>query len=108
MPAAPRRPPARDPRTIFWRVISEYGPRLPLTALGVYTALCRRADAHGQCWPSYDELSAELGLSHPTLGKALGVLQDLELVHIRRRSRQSGHRSLYTLLDPFEEPTNEQ
>ena len=97
----------RDKRQKGWswfdnRVITRMAARIGPHALSVYMALVTHSDEHTQtCYPSYHTLAKELGLSRPTVIKAIQTLVRTKLIHKSTRQATPGDAdtNLYTLLD---------
>lgn len=97
----------RDQRKPGWlwlrnEVIDQYGAKIGAAGIAVYVALCRYADNDSQeCFPSQAALGTSLGLSPPTVRKALGKLVECGLIASETRFDESGRQTsnLYYLLD---------
>jgi len=50
----------------------------------VYIALAERANAHGVCWPSYDQIADDAGVSRRKAIKVVGILSTAKLVAVSR------------------------
>ena len=73
-------------------ILDDYGRLLGSDALAVYYALCRFANNRTQrCWPSIPKIQEKIGLSRPTIIKALRKLENLRLVQIERTLGGNNH-----------------
>jgi DNA-binding transcriptional ArsR family regulator len=75
-----------------------FDPSLDSTALRVYLALAAYADKQGKCFPSNGTLAAALGLSVPTVERALRILRRRGL--IASHSRGPGRTPIKRVLPP--------
>lgn len=68
-------------------------------ALAVYNALAFHADGQGQCFPSQGTLAEEIGISRPTVNKAIQTLAEAGLISVEDRTLPGRGQSaqLYTL-----------
>jgi biotin operon repressor len=91
----------------FWadnEVVDHYLPAIGVYGFAVYMLLTKYADAKtGQCDPSVEGMARKLGISAPTVRKALERLEKSGLITIRHRHREKAGKlinqtSLYTLL----------
>ncbi len=67
----------------FWMedaVIDVYAPRIGASGIAVYAYLARRADKQGVCFPSYDTIAHDLGLSRRTAIAYVKLLQEHGLI----------------------------
>ena len=67
----------------FWMedaVIDVYAPRIGASGIAVYAYLARRADRQGVCFPSYDTIARDLGLSRRTAIAYVKLLQEHGLI----------------------------
>ena len=104
----------RDQRRPGWlwlrnEIIDQYGAELGAIGIAVYVALCKHADNDTQeCFPSHAAIGKAVGLSAPTVRKALDKLCDLNIIAREQRFDESGRQTsnLYYLLDlpPVEKP----
>ena len=104
----------RDQRRPGWlwlrnEIIDQYGAELGAIGIAVYVALCKHADNDTQeCYPSHAAIGKAIGLSAPTVSKALARLCELNLITVEHRYDDAGRQTsnLYTLLDfrPVEKP----
>jgi len=62
----------------------DHGPADPLAKL-LAMALCDRADEHGVCWPSRDDLVKRTGASNRTITRKLRVLEVLGYIQRQQR-----------------------
>lgn len=75
----------------FWidnDVFRKHGVTLGPYGLAVYMALAYHANRKAACWPSYDTLAAEIGISKRKLIEVTKLLVDLRLIEVRRRSTE--------------------
>lgn len=98
----------RDMRTNerFWvhdTVIDDYGPLLGADAFTIYCSLCCMANKAQYCWPSLVRLARHWGKGKTTVSRAVTLLTDLHLVHVKRTQREDGGTSnnIYYLLEPL-------
>lgn len=98
----------RDIRTDerFWShdtVIDNYAPLLGADAFAIYCSLCCMANKEQYCWPSLGRMARHWGMGKSTVSRAVTLLMDLHLVHIKRTERDDGGRgnNIYYLLEPL-------
>jgi len=104
----------RDARGGQWArfdhaLIDHYAKELGHTALAVYIALCRYANADKTCFPSTKTIMDKLGIaSRETLKRAMRKLKDTHLVDVIENYREDGSQmsNTYRLL-PIPTPTTE-
>lgn len=65
------------------------------SAKAVLVSLSLFVNEKGQCWPSYETLAFETGLSRKTIQRSVQKLYKLGLIHIENRKIK--HSNLYTL-----------
>jgi len=84
-------------------VIDDYGPLLGTDAFTIYSSLCCMANKAQYCWPSLVRLARHWGKGKTTVSRAVTLLTDLHLVHIKRTQRDDGGTSnnIYYLLEPL-------
>lgn len=91
----------------FWadnEVVDDYLPAIGVYGFAVYMLLAKYADAKtGQCDPSVGGMATKLGLSDPTVRKALDKLEACGLIRVKHRRREKNGKlinqtSVYTLL----------
>jgi GntR family transcriptional regulator len=73
----------------FWadnELADDYLPGIGLHAFAVYMLLCRYADASGRCFPAIPTLAKQLGISKPTVLKAIATLKTAKLVAVEPRA----------------------
>lgn len=90
------------------RIPDFFARRVGAIAVAVYLVLCRFADAvTRQCHPSIRRIAEMLGLSRPTVLKAIGKLEEEGLVKVERGPVKQGKRlvNVYTLLPVGEAPS---
>lgn len=58
--------------------------------LAVYLYLCRRSDADGRCWPSYNRIASDLGISRSSAIRWTNRL--VELGYVAKDHRRDGDR----------------
>jgi DNA-binding MarR family transcriptional regulator len=87
-------------------VIDDYASRIGVYALGVYSVLARFSNQEGVCFPSLNTIAHRLGISKPSVIKALETLETYGLLAKEHRFNQKGdHTSnLYILLEVKKEP----
>jgi len=61
---------------------------LKLSERVVYLYLSWRQGSNGECWPSRDTIAAELGISIPTVKRAIRTLESRGFIDIRRPNHQ--------------------
>jgi DNA-binding transcriptional regulator YhcF (GntR family) len=103
----------RDRRQAGWfwvndDVYDQYaGSSIGGHAFAVYAALCRYANARGECFPSIPTLAKRLGWSENTVRKGLRELEAAGLIGVRRRrvsGKQEADANLYLLLAVPKDP----
>ena len=82
-------------------IIDQYGPRIGVYGIAVYSLLARMAGGKESAFPSYQTIADKLGISRP---KAISTVRDLiaaKLVIKTARTDNSGESTsnLYTLVD---------
>lgn len=91
----------------FWadnEIVDDYLPAIGVYGFAVYMMLAKHSNAKtGQCDPSVEGLARKLGISSPTVRKALDKLEETGLITIRHRHKERGGKlinqtSIYTLL----------
>ncbi len=83
------------------RIITDFCPQIGIAGLALYAVLSKYADnVTRQCYPSIRTLSRQLGISQPTVLKAMQLLEVAGLVEVvrARSSRGQRHVNVYTLL----------
>jgi DNA-binding Lrp family transcriptional regulator len=83
------------------RIITDFCPQIGIAGLALYAVLSKYADnVTRQCYPSIRTLSRRLGISQPTVLKAMQLLEVAGLVEVvrARSSRGQRHVNVYTLL----------
>lgn len=81
--------------------LNGYAKHLGTTNSMVYFVLCRHADKHQECFPSYEHMADKLGVSEATIKRGIRTLCEWNIIAIGKRKRAGGkflHNS-YTLLD---------
>lgn len=58
-----------------------------MTAATVYAYLCCHSNPRGESWPDNESIATDLGVSVPTVRRALAVLLELEVVVPRSPGR---------------------
>jgi hypothetical protein len=89
------------------RIITRYGRQLGPHGIAVYMALTVHADGELQtCFPSYQTIAKQIGVSKPTVLKAIKLLLTLHLISKQAMQSPEGDPgpNLYTLLDIPEAP----
>jgi len=84
------------------RVITRYGRQLGPHGIAVYMALAVHVDGEMQrCFPSYQTLAREIGVSRPTVVKAIKTLLKHQLINKEAMQSPEGDAgpNLYSLLD---------
>ena len=84
------------------RIITCYGRQLGPHGIAVYMALAVHADGESQtCFPSYQTIAREIGVSKPTVLKAIKLLLSLLLISKQAMQSPEGDAgpNLYALLD---------
>jgi hypothetical protein len=84
------------------RIVTRYGRLLGPNGIAVYMALTVHADGELQtCFPSYQTIAKQIGVSRPTVLKAIKLLIVLHLVMKQAMQSPEGDPgpNLYTLLD---------
>jgi hypothetical protein len=84
------------------RIITRYGRQLGPHGIAVYMALALHADGEVQtCFPSYQTLARQIGVSKPTVLKAIKLLLSLLLISKQAMQSPEGDPgpNLYALLD---------
>jgi hypothetical protein len=84
------------------RIITRYGRQLGPHDIAVYMALTVHADGELQtCFPSYQTIAKQIGVSKPTVLKAIKLLLTLHLIMKQAMQSPEGDAgpNLYTLLD---------
>lgn len=89
------RPAAHAQTTILDRLDAAYAVDLPSSPKAVLVALTRHTDADGRCRPGVARLAAMTGLVERTVRRALGDLEDRELIARWRDRRADGTLSGY-------------
>ena len=85
-------------------IIQDYGPKIGVYGIAVYSALCMHSKPSTQrCWPSHRTIAEEIGCSPPKVKEALRQLETLKLIRVEphfdaKTGRQTSN--TYTLLDP--------
>lgn len=98
----------RDERRPGWHwayheIIDEYGGKLGPHGLAIYYALCRHANENRECWPSYQTLAHETGMSRRQAIREVGRLLAMGFIgKVSRFEDKYGDQdtNLYVLLDP--------
>jgi Helix-turn-helix domain len=98
----------RDMRTNerFWihdTVVDDYGPLLGADAFTIYCSLSCMANKSQYCWPSLARLARHWGKGKGTVVRAIALLGDLQLIHVKRNEREDGGNAnnIYYLLEPL-------
>lgn len=84
-------------------IIKTFGAQLKPRGIAVYCALCMYANLQTQtCYPSLATIGGHIGMSHPTVQRAIKDLIELGLLSKEKRYDDGGRQTsnLYTLLDP--------
>lgn len=82
-------------------VLRDYGPRVGAYGVAVYACLAMFANGDtSTCFPSHQVIADLLGLSRPTVLKALRGLAEVGLISMRQRRAGGQTSSEYTLLSP--------
>ena len=81
-------------------VIEEYGPKIGAYGLAVYNVLAMYAGRKDSAFPSLRTIEKDLGISRPTIVKAIDTLIEVGLItKERRRNERGDHTSnVYTLV----------
>lgn len=98
----------RDERRPGWHwayheTIDKYGSKLGPHGLAIYYALCRHANENRECWPSYQTLAHETGMSRRQAIREVGRLLAMGFIgKVSRFEDKYGDQdtNLYVLLDP--------
>ncbi len=87
-------------------VIDDYASLIGIYALGVYNVLSRFSNQEGVCFPSLNTLAKKLGISKPSVIKALEALEAYGLLAKEHRYNEKGDHisNLYILLEVKKEP----
>ena len=87
-------------------VIDDYASLIGIYALGVYNVLSRFSDQEGVCFPSLNTIAKKLGISKPSVIKALEALEAYGLLAKEHRYNEKGDHisNLYILLEVKKEP----
>ena len=85
----------------FWadnELIDHYGETIGVHGIAVYMALARYAN-NNKCWPSIGTICKKIGVSRPTVTKALNKLKAAGLISVQHRMTAEGDSdsNLYTL-----------
>ncbi len=98
----------RDMRTNerFWihdTIVDDYGPLLGADAFTIYCSLSCMANKGQYCWPSLARLARHWGKGKGTVVRAITLLTDLQLIHVKRNEREDGGNAnnIYYLLEPL-------
>ncbi|MEZ5671905.1 MAG: helix-turn-helix domain-containing protein [Thiotrichaceae bacterium] len=77
-----------------------WGKKIGAVGIAIYQALASRA-WEGQCFPSYQTIAEDTGVSRPTAIKYIKILQDAGLIEVQPRHNRRGDptSNLYTLPD---------
>jgi DNA-binding transcriptional ArsR family regulator len=71
-------------------IVRDYARKIGPIALSVYLVLADRANSDKIAWPSYETIAETLGVSRPTVIKAIAVLTEHGLVKVERRKDPNG------------------
>lgn len=77
----------------FWadnEIVDDYLPGIGLHAFAVYMLLCKYADASGKCFPAVPTMAKQLGVSKPTIIKAINTLKDAQLISVEKQAYDNG------------------
>jgi hypothetical protein len=66
-------------------VIDNYGARIGPYGLALYMALARHANSDRTCWPSYETLAGELGMSRRKVIEVAKDLKEMGLIEVSGR-----------------------
>ncbi len=98
----------RDLRTDerYWAhdaLIDDYAPLLGVDGFAVYSSLCLMANRAQFCWPSLARLARHWGKGKSTVSRAISLMTDLRLIHVKRTERVDGGtgNNVYYLLEPL-------
>ena len=67
------------------------------TAFTVYSVIAQYANQTGSCWPSIKHIAEEIGVSIPTVNRAIKSLDENGFISRQKRARRN---NLYTIPDP--------
>lgn len=85
----------------FWienELIDNYLSEIGVEGLAIYSVLCKYADSSNIALPKQELICKKTGLSEPTVRKFLKILQDYNLITVKRIWK----RNRYTVLDKKE------
>jgi uncharacterized phage protein (TIGR02220 family) len=96
-------------RNWWWarnEIFDQWGPILKSNGLAVYLCLCRHANDHAECWPSFQRIARECGVHRTTVIKNIKLLESYQLIRSESRLSNSGDpdTNTYTILDIPEPP----
>ena len=96
-------------RNWWWarnEIFDQWGPILKSNGLAVYLCLCRHANDHAECWPSFQRIARECGVHRTTVIKNIKLLESYQLIRSESRLSNSGDSdtNTYTILDIPEPP----
>jgi len=81
------------PFTVISNIVIQLIPEIGRNAFVVYSCLACRANSKGECWPGYDKLQEDTGLSRAPLAEAIKILVDTGLVQRKKHfSKASTYR----------------
>lgn len=87
---------------IYSDILSEYGAKLKPLGIAVYTYLCMRADSKTRkCWPSFEKIAKDLGVSRNTAKKGVSLVEKAGLIRVDpyRKDNGSCGSNVYTILE---------
>src|SRR5262245_34816793 len=95
---------ARSPfAMIEYKIMTVYGKRLGAYGIAVYNMLVMFSGSKSEAWPSIDSLAEMIGVSRPTIIKAIDKLVELGIITKENRFDDKGQTTnLYTLIDSRE------
>jgi len=91
----------------FWldnEIVYDYLPTIGLHAFAVYTVLACHAGASRSCFPAVGTIAKELGVSKPTVRKAIATLKDAGLISVEtqktptKNGKEINRVNVYSLL----------
>jgi len=80
--------------------LNGYAKKCGVYATGVYLSLCRHADKHQRCFPSWKKIAEELRISTKQVGRSIKILESFNIIKKFRVGKKLNNR--YVLLDKSE------
>ena len=77
--------------------IDDYAEYIKIYGIGVYSVLCRHANANQKTWPSVSTISEKLGISVPMVYRSIKLLELFNIIKKRRLGKTLCNR--YWLID---------